>query len=100
MTGKKYAEALEKGDWTKQYTVEEAVGLVKELAKRKFDESVDVAIRLGVDPRKADQMVRGTVSLPHGTGKSVRVALFAAGPAAEEGRDAGGGTIRARALPA
>ena len=64
MAGKKYAEALQKVDRTKQYSVQEAVGLVKELAKRKFDESVDVAIRLGVDPRKADQMVRGTVSLP------------------------------------
>jgi hypothetical protein len=79
MAGKKYAEALQKVDRTKQYTVDEAVALIKDLAKRKFDESVDVAIALGVDPRKADQMVRGTVSLPHGTGKTVRVAVFAAG---------------------
>jgi large subunit ribosomal protein L1 len=98
MAGKKYAEALQKVDRTKQYTVDEAVGLVKELAKRKFDESVDVAIRLGVDPRKADQMVRGTVSLPHGTGKSVRVAVFAAGPAAEEAREAGADIIGAKDL--
>jgi large subunit ribosomal protein L1 len=98
MAGKKYAEALQKIDRTKQYSVEEAVGLVKELAKRKFDESVDVAIRLGVDPRKADQMVRGTVSLPHGTGKSVRVAVFAAGPAAEEAREAGADIIGAKDL--
>ena len=98
MAGKKYAEALQKVDRTKQYSVQEAVGLVKELAKRKFDESVDVAIRLGVDPRKADQMVRGTVSLPHGTGKSVRVAVFAAGPSAEEAREAGADIIGAKDL--
>ena len=98
MAGKKYAEALQKVDRNKQYTVEEAVGLVKELAKHKFDESVDVAIRLGVDPRKADQMVRGTVSLPHGTGKTVRVAVFAAGPAAEEAREAGADIIGAKDL--
>jgi len=96
--GKKHAEAVSKVDRTKQYTPEEAVGLVKELAKRKFDESVDVAIRLGVDPRKADQMVRGTVSLPNGTGKSVRVAVFAAGPAAEEAREAGADIIGAKDL--
>jgi large subunit ribosomal protein L1 len=98
MPGKKYAEALQKVDRNKQYTVEEAVGLVKELANHKFDESVDVAIRLGVDPRKADQMVRGTVSLPHGTGKTVRVAVFAAGPAAEEAREAGADIIGAKDL--
>jgi len=98
MPGKKYAEALQKVDRNKQYTVEEAVGLVKELATHKFDESVDVAIKLGVDPRKADQMVRGTVSLPHGTGKSVRVAVFAAGPAAEEAREAGADIIGAKDL--
>jgi large subunit ribosomal protein L1 len=96
--GKKHAEALAKIDRTKQYSVEEAIGLVKETAKRKFDESVDVAIRLGVDPRKADQMVRGTVSLPHGTGKSVRVAVFAAGPAAEEARAAGADIVGAQDL--
>jgi len=98
MPGKKYAEALQKVDRNKQYSVEEAVGLVKELATHKFDESVDVAIKLGVDPRKADQMVRGTVSLPHGTGKSVRVAVFAAGPAAEEAREAGADIIGAKDL--
>ena len=98
MAGKKYAEALQKVDRNKQYTVDEAVALIKELTKRKFDESVDVAIRLGVDPRKADQMVRGTVSLPHGTGKTVRVAVFAAGPAAEEAREAGADIIGAKDL--
>ena len=96
--GKKHTEALAKIDRTKHYTPDEAIGLVKELAKRKFDESVDVAIRLGVDPRKADQMVRGTVSLPHGTGKSVRVAAFAAGPAAEEARAAGAEIVGAQDL--
>jgi large subunit ribosomal protein L1 len=98
MAGKKHTEALTKIDRTKQYDVPEAVALVKELSKRKFDETVDVAIRLGVDPRKADQMVRGTVSLPHGTGKSVRVAVFAAGPAAEEARAAGADVVGAQDL--
>jgi large subunit ribosomal protein L1 len=98
MAGKKYAEALAKVDRAKQYTVDEAVALIKDLAKRKFDESVDVAITLGVDPRKADQMVRGTVSLPHGTGRTVRVAVFAQGPAAEEAREAGADIIGAKDL--
>src|SRR5258708_24225733 len=98
MPGKKYAAALRKIDRAKEYTVEEAVGLVKALATHKFDESVDLAIVLGVDPRKADQMVRGTVSLAHGTGKAVRVAVFAAGPAAEEARAAGADVIGAQDL--
>src|ERR1700756_5133856 len=95
MAGKKFAEALQKVDRNKQYSVEEAVGLVKELAKRKFDESVDVAILLGVDPRKADQMVRGTVSLPHGTGKSVRVAVFATGEGARDAQAEGADVVGA-----
>jgi large subunit ribosomal protein L1 len=70
----------------------------KAVARRKFDESVDVAIRLGVDPRKADQMVRGTVSLPHGTGKSVRVAVFAAGDAATQAKEAGADIVGAQDL--
>jgi len=98
MAGKKHAEALAKVDRSKQYDVPGAVALVKEMSTRKFDETVDVAIRLGVDPRKADQMVRGTVSLPHGTGKSVRVAVFAAGPAAEEARAAGADIVGAQDL--
>ena len=98
MAGKKHGTALEKVDRTKQYTPAEAVALVKELSSAKFDETIDVAIRLGVDPRKADQMVRGTVSLPHGTGKSVRVAVFAAGPAAEEARGAGADVVGAEDL--
>jgi len=70
---KKRKESLSKIDRTKLYSVQDASALVKEIANSKFDESVDFAVRLGVDPRKADQMVRGVVSLPHGTGKDVRV---------------------------
>jgi len=98
MAGKKYAEAAKAIDHDKLYPPSEAIALVKAGAKRKFDESVDVAIRLGVDPRKADQMVRGTVSLPHGTGKSVRVAAFAAGDAAEQARAAGADIVGAQDL--
>jgi large subunit ribosomal protein L1 len=93
MAGKKYADIAKNIDRDKLYAPPEAISLVKSGAKRKFNESVDVAIRLGVDPRKADQMVRGTVSLPHGTGKSVRVAAFAAGAAAEEAKAAGADVI-------
>ncbi len=98
MAGKKYAEAAKAIDREKVYQPAEAVSLIKGAAKRKFDESVDVAIRLGVDPRKADQMVRGTVSLPHGTGKSVRVAAFAAGEAAQQAKDAGADIVGAQDL--
>ena len=79
----------EKVDAEKQYAAEEAFALVKELATVKFTESVDVAINLGVDPRKSDQVVRGSCLLPNGTGKSVRVAVFAQGPAAEAATAAG-----------
>jgi large subunit ribosomal protein L1 len=98
MAGKKYAEAAKAIEKDKLYAPPEAISLVKAGAKRKFNESVDVAIRLGVDPRKADQMVRGTVSLPHGTGKSVRVAAFAAGAAAQEATDAGADIVGAQDL--
>ena len=98
MAGKKYNAELAKVDRDKYYEPAEAVALVKECAGRKFDESVDVAIRLGVDPRKADQLVRGTVSLPHGTGKKVRVAVFAEGAAADEAREAGADVIGAQDL--
>ena len=98
MAGKKYAEAVKAIDRDKVYAPAEAVSLIKAAAKRKFDESVDVAIRLGVDPRKADQMVRGTVSLPHGTGKSVRVAAFAAGEAATQAKEAGADIVGAQDL--
>jgi large subunit ribosomal protein L1 len=89
MSGKKFADALKKFDRDQFYTPTEALGLVKNMASAKFDESIDVAMRLGVDPRKADQMVRGTVALPSGTGKDVRVAVFATGEAADEARAAG-----------
>jgi len=87
--GKKLANALEGMDRTKEYTVEEAVGLLKGRAFAKFDETVELAFNLGVDPRKSDQMVRGTVLLPHGTGKKVRVLAFAKGEKEMEAREAG-----------
>jgi large subunit ribosomal protein L1 len=79
----------EKLDTTKHYTIDEAVALIKELATVKFEETVDVAINLGIDPRKSDQTVRGASSLPHGTGKTVRVAVFTQGDNAEAARAAG-----------
>jgi large subunit ribosomal protein L1 len=94
-TSKRYEDALRAFDREQVYAPGEAVDLVKGNAKAKFDESVELATRLGVDPRKADQMVRGTVSLPAGTGKPVRVAVFAAGPAAEEARNAGADIVGA-----
>src|SRR5918996_1386600 len=98
MAGKKYAEVAKAIDRDKLYPPAEAISLVKSGAKRKFDETVDVALRLGVDPRKADQMVRGTVSLPHGTGKSVRVAAFASGEAAQQAKEAGADVVGAQDL--
>lgn len=86
---KSYTQAAEKRDAEQQYSPEEAIRLIKEMATAKFDESIDVAMRLGVDPRKADQMVRGTVNLPHGTGKTARVLVFATGDRAESAIAAG-----------
>jgi large subunit ribosomal protein L1 len=100
MSGKKHTDASKTFDRDRFYTPTEALGIVKEMASAKFDESVDVAVRLGVDPRKADQMVRGTVALPAGTGKDVRVAVFAAGEAAQEARDAGADLVGADDLAA
>jgi len=100
MSGKKYADALKQYDRDRFYTPTEALNLVKSMAKAKFDENVDIAFRLGVDPRKADQMVRGTVALPSGTGKDVRVAVFAAGEAAEAARAAGADIVGADDLAA
>ena len=85
MSGKKFADALKKFDREFMYAPKEAVTHAKNTATAAFDESIDVVIRLGVDPRKADQMVRGTVALPAGTGKNVRIAVFAAGEAADAG---------------
>lgn len=86
---KRYRELLQKFDKGKDYTLEEAVKLLKETASAKFDETVEVAVRLGVDPRHADQVVRGTVTLPHGTGKDVRVLVIAKGTKASEAEEAG-----------
>jgi len=95
MSGKKYTDAAKQFDRDQLFTPTEALTLVARLASAKFDEGVDVAVRLGVDPRKADQMVRGTVALPEGTGKDVRVAVFATGEAAQEARDAGADVVGA-----
>ena len=100
MSGKKYKDAAAKFDRDTFYAPTEALGLVKDMASAKFDETVEVAIRLGVDPRKADQMVRGTVALPSGTGRDVRVAVFATGAAAEEARAAGADIVGADDLAA
>ncbi len=87
--GKNYRAARAKIDSNKKYSLEEGIGLLKEVAKAKFPETVEVAIRLGVDPTKADQNVRGTVKLPFGTGKKVRILVFAKGEKEEEARKAG-----------
>jgi large subunit ribosomal protein L1 len=97
---KKYVDAVRRFDRDRQHGPGEAVDLVKSLAVARFDETVELAVRLGVDPRKADQIVRGTVGLPAGTGKNVRVAVFATGDAAAEARDAGADVIGADDLVA
>ena len=98
--GKVLKDAQTRYDRERLYAPTEAFDLVKSLSNRKFDETVEVAMRLGVDPRKADQMIRGTVSLPHGTGKSVRVAVFAAGDQAREAEAAGADVVGADDLVA
>ncbi len=98
--GKKYEDATKRFDHAQMHTPGEAVGLVRSLATAKFDETVELAVRLGVDPRKADQIVRGTVTLPSGTGKDVRVAVFAAGDAATAARAAGADFVGADDLAA
>jgi large subunit ribosomal protein L1 len=85
----KRQKAMASFDTTKFYSVLDAISMVKQAATAKFDESVDVAFNLGVDPRKSDQMIRGSIVLPNGTGKTVRVAVFAQGPQAEAARAAG-----------
>jgi large subunit ribosomal protein L1 len=87
--GKHYTAAIEKVDRAKIYPLAEAVGLVKDAAYAKFDESVEFAVRLNVDPKKADQQVRGTVVLPHGTGKTVRILVLTRGEKEKEAQDAG-----------
>ena len=96
--GKRIVTAREGIDREKLYPLEDAVKLVKERAKAKFDETVEIAMNLGVDPRHADQMVRGIVSLPNGTGRTVRVAVFARGPKADEARAAGADIVGAEDL--
>jgi large subunit ribosomal protein L1 len=95
---KRFKKAGEGVDVAKQYSVEEAVKLVKSRATAKFDETIEVAINLGVDPRHADQMVRGVVALPNGTGRTQRVAVFAKGAKAEEARKAGADIVGAEDL--
>ncbi|MCL4498741.1 MAG: 50S ribosomal protein L1 [Chloroflexi bacterium] len=96
--GKKYREATAKIDRDKFYSPLEAVKLLKEVASAKFDETVEVHLRLGVDPRKADQQVRGTIPLPHGTGRTVCVAVFAQGEKAREAEEAGADIVGANDL--
>jgi large subunit ribosomal protein L1 len=97
---KKLKEAKAKVDRTRTYSVEEAIALVKETAFAKFDETVDLCVRLGVDPRKADQMVRGAVVMPNGLGKTVRVLVFAKGEKAQEAQAAGADYVGADDLVA
>jgi large subunit ribosomal protein L1 len=96
--GKRFAAALENLDRNALYTIEDAVKILKDNAKAKFDETIEVAMNLGVDPRHADQMVRGTVSLPHGTGKALKVAVFAKDAKADEARAAGADFVGAEDL--
>jgi large subunit ribosomal protein L1 len=89
MSGKGYRDALAKVDRDQRYLLEDSLRMAKETARAKFDETVELAIRLGVDPRQADQNIRGTVTLPHGMGKAVRVLAFAKGDKEKEAQDAG-----------
>ncbi len=98
MAGKKYRNSLSKFEVAKRYKVEEAFKLLGEIAYAKFDESVDVAFNLGVDPKHAEQMVRGALVLPHGIGKSVRVAVLAKGEKAKEAEQAGADVVGAEDL--
>ncbi len=98
MAGKRTRKALEGIDRTKLYSLDEAVKMVKERATAKFDETIELAMNLGVDPRHADQMVRGVANLPNGTGRSVRVAVFAKDDKAEEARAAGADIVGAEDL--
>jgi len=96
--GKRLKAAYAEVNRDKFYTLAEAVALVKSNAKSKFDETIEIALNLGVDPRHADQMVRGVIELPHGTGKTVRVAVFAKGDKAEEAKKAGADLVGAEDL--
>ncbi|VAX29293.1 LSU ribosomal protein L1p (L10Ae) [hydrothermal vent metagenome] len=96
--GKKIIEARKKVDTTREYFLDEALDIIRETSFAKFDESVDLAVNLGVDPKKSDQIVRGTVSLPHGTGKKVRVLVFARGEKEKEALEAGADYVGAEDL--
>jgi large subunit ribosomal protein L1 len=98
VVSKRYDAAAKKRENEKQYSLEDAVRILKEMPGAKFDESVDLSFRLGVDPKHADQMVRGAVVLPHGIGKTVRVAVFAKGEKEREAREAGADTVGAEDL--
>lgn len=89
MAGKKYKKVLEKIDSSKKYSIADAFSLVTQVAPAKFDESIDAAFRLGVDPKQSDQQVRGAIALPNGLGKAVRVIVFAKGPKEAEAKNAG-----------
>ena len=96
--GKRFRAAADEVDNDKLYAIEEAVKLIKSGAKSKFDETVEIAMNLGVDPRHADQMVRGVCQLPHGSGRSLRVGVFAKGDKAEEAKKAGAEVVGAEDL--
>ena len=98
--GKKYTDSAKLIDSQKQYDPEEAVSLVKQTAKAKFDETIEISLRMGVDPRHADQQIRGTVVLPHGTGKKLTVLVFAKGAKVQEALDAGADFVGAEDLVA
>jgi large subunit ribosomal protein L1 len=100
MAGKKFAAASKKVDSAKKYTTDEAFKLVVDAAPAKFDESIDVALRLGIDPKQSDQQVRGAIALPHGLGKNVRVVVFAKGPKEAEAKNAGADVVGADDLVA
>ena len=98
VVSKRYDAAASKREVEKQYVLEDAIRLIKDMPGAKFDESVDISFRLGVDPKHADQMVRGAVVLPHGIGKAVRVAVFAKGDKEREAREAGADVVGAEDL--
>ena len=100
MAGKKSIAAAKKVDGTKKYTFEDGIKLAVESAPAKFDESIDVAVRLGIDPKQSDQQVRGAIALPHGLGKNVRVVVFAKGPKEAEAKNAGADFVGADDLVA
>src|SRR6266567_3918695 len=91
--GKKYTAAAKLIDREKEYTVEEAAGLLKKASYTKFDSTIEVHMRMGIDPKQADQLVRGVVSLPNGTGKTVRIAVFADGEGAQLAQSAGADVV-------